>query len=45
MFDTRIRKNCKFYKSNLYTRGCTLLNEQICRNKRCVFYKNKNNRK
>lgn len=39
MCNPNIRKDCKFYRNESYFRGCTILKEQICRNKKCRFYK------
>jgi hypothetical protein len=42
MCDPNRRKDCKFYRNDSYFRGCTILKEQICRNKKCKFYKKRN---
>ena len=42
MCNPNIRKDCKFYRTESYFRGCTILKEQICRNKKCKFYKKRN---
>ena len=42
MCNPNIRKDCKFYRNDSYVRGCTILKEQICRNKKCKFYIKRN---
>lgn len=39
MCNTNIRKDCKYYRNNTDSRGCTILKELVCRCKKCKFYK------
>lgn len=41
MDNRNVKRDCKYYKKDAYCKGCKILKDMICRNKKCLFYKKK----